>query len=39
MQEIMKLFDRETALTKNTSFEYFMQKYKDERDKRNTKPQ
>ncbi len=39
MQEIMKLFDRETASSKNTSFEYFMQKYKDERDKRNTKPQ
>ena len=39
MQEIMKLFDRETASTKNTSFEYFMRKYKEERDKRNTKPQ
>ena len=36
MQEIMKLFDRETASTKNTSFEYFMRKYKEERDKRNT---
>ena len=38
MQEIMKLFDRETALAKNTSFEYFMQKYKEERDKQNKKP-
>ena len=38
MQEIMKLFDRETALTKNTSFEYFMQKYKEECDKQNKKP-
>ena len=37
MQEIMKLFDRETASTKNTSFEYFMRKYKEERDKRNKK--
>ena len=38
MQEIMKLFDRETALSKNTSFEYFMQKYQDERDKQNKTP-
>ena len=38
MQEIMKLFDRETALSKNTSFEYFMQKYKEEREKQNKKP-
>ena len=38
MQEIMMLFDRETALTKNTSFGYFMQKYKEERDKQNKQP-
>ncbi|MCY3684239.1 MAG: hypothetical protein OXH16_22825 [Gemmatimonadetes bacterium] len=38
MQEIMKLFDLETASTKNTSFEYFMRKYKEERDKRNKQP-
>ena len=38
MQEIMKLFDRETASSKNTSFEYFMQKSKEERDKQNKKP-
>ena len=38
MQEIMKLFDRETASTKNTSFEYFMRKYKEERDKQNKQP-
>ena len=38
MQEIMKLFDRETASTKNTSFEYFMRKYKGERDKQNKQP-
>ena len=38
MQEIMKLFDRETALAKNTSFEYFMRKYKEERDRENKKP-
>ena len=30
MQEIMKVFDRETALTRNTSFGYFMQKCKRE---------
>ncbi len=35
MQEIMKLFDRETASSKNNSFKYFMQKYKDEREKEN----
>lgn len=35
MQEIMKLFDRETALSKNTSFKYFMRKYKEERDEQN----
>ncbi len=38
MQEIMKLFDRETALRKNTSFEYFMRKYKEERDEQNKQP-
>lgn len=38
MQEIMKLFDRETASSKNTSFEYFMRKYKEKRDKQNKQP-
>lgn len=37
MQEIMKLFDRETASGKNTSFEYFMRKYEEECEKQNKK--